>query len=95
MNNHFANYFLPGSNSERLRVYLPEQNQYMQETNLEELIFAQIHVGPVFALAQIQGSIFDYFFSEIVFALSQICIHTVTPSLCIQWLYSHTPDAST
>ena len=27
----------------------PAQNRYMQEQFLEELIFAQIHVGPVFA----------------------------------------------
>ena len=35
-------------------MYPAAQNRYMQEKILEELIFARIHVGPVFALVRIQ-----------------------------------------
>ena len=49
----------------------------MQE-NLEELSFAQMHVGPVFALAQIQESISEEFILKYVFAPSQICIREGT-----------------
>ena len=55
----------------------------MQEKILEELIFAQMHVGPVFALAQIQENIFEEIFLKYVFAPSQICIRTFAPSLRI------------
>ena len=41
----------------------------MQEKILEELIFARIHVGPVFALARIQENIFEELFLKYVFAL--------------------------
>ena len=35
--------------------YYPRaQNQYVQEKNLGELIFARMHAGPIFALARIQ-----------------------------------------
>ena len=37
-----------------IHTYPPAQNQYMQEEIIGELIFARIHVGPVFALARIQ-----------------------------------------
>ena len=36
---------------------------------LEELIFARIHVGPVFALVRIQENIFEELFLKYVFAL--------------------------
>ena len=42
--------------------YPPAQNQYMQEIILEELIFAHMHVGPVFALTQIQEKMFENYF---------------------------------
>ena len=67
----------------------------MQEKNLEELIFAQIHVGPVFALAQIQENSIEELFKKYVFAPLQICIRTFAPSsFWIQWMYSHTPGAN-
>ena len=53
------------------------QNRYMQEKILEELIFARIHVGPVFALVRIQENIFEELFFE-------ICIRTsALPSVLI------------
>ena len=59
--------------------YPPAQNQYMQEKNLEEFIFAHMHVGPVFALAQIQENTFEELFLKYVFAPSQICICPLRP----------------
>ena len=50
----------------RTEMYPPAQNQYMQEKNLGELIFARIHEGPVFALARIQETIFEEVFPEYV-----------------------------
>ena len=41
----------------------------MQEKNLEELIFARIHVEPVFALVRIQENIIEELFLKYVFAL--------------------------
>ena len=58
-------------------------NQYMQETFLEELILARVHVGPVFALAQIQEKAFDELFLKYVFSPLPICIRTFAPSLCM------------
>ena len=43
--------------------------------NLEEIIFARIHVGLVFALAQIQENTFEELFSKYVFAPSQMYSH--------------------
>ena len=71
-------------------IYPPAQNQYMQENILEEFIFARIHVGPVFALAQIHENIFEELFLKYVFAPSQVCIRTFASSMWIQWLYAHT-----
>ena len=55
----------------------------MQENILEEFIFARLHVGPVFILAQIQENIFEEMFLKYVFTPSQICIRTFAPSLCM------------
>ena len=49
---------VPANQTEE-RTPPPSQNQYMQENNLGELLFAQIHAGPVFALARIQENIFE------------------------------------
>ena len=51
--------------------------------HLEELIFERIHVGPVFALWQIQEPISEELFLKHVFAPSQICIRTFARSLCM------------
>ena len=73
----------------------PGTNQYMQRI-IEELIFAQIHVGPVFAPAQIQENIIEELFLKYIIEPSQICIRTFAPSLCLDTgLYSHTPGANT
>ena len=61
-------YALPPLISGR-KAYPPAQNRYMQEKNLEELILARIHVGPVFALVRIQDNIFEELFLKYVFAL--------------------------
>ena len=50
-------------------LYPPAQNRYMQEKNLEELIFARIHVGSVFALVRIKENSFEELFLKSVFAL--------------------------
>ena len=49
--------------SEARATYPPAQNQYMQEKNLGELIFAWTHAGPVLALARIQENILEESFS--------------------------------
>ena len=59
-----------------LTTYPPAQNRYMQEKNLEELFFARIHVGPVFALVRIQENIVEELFLKYVFAL-WLCIDIV------------------
>ena len=48
--------------------YPPAQNRYMQEKILEELIFARIHVGPVFALSRIQENTLEELCLKYVFA---------------------------
>ena len=60
------------------QTYPPAQNQYMQEKNLGELIFARMHAGPVFALAWIQENIL-YFREGISRVFCQILrgIHSV------------------
>ena len=70
--------------------YPPAQNQYMQEKILEELIFAHMHVGPVFALTQIQENMFEELFLKYVFAPSQICICHFAPSLCMDTVAAFT-----
>ena len=74
----------------------PAQNQHMQETNLEKLIYVRVHVGPAFALAQIQENISEDLFLKYVFTPLEICIRTFAPSsVWIQWLYSHTLNVNT
>ena len=51
--------------------HLQRTPRYKTDTcrkNLEELIFAQIHVGPVFALSRIQENILEELFLKYVFA---------------------------
>ena len=60
---------------ELAQAYPPAQNQYMQKMFLEELIFAAIHVGPVFAIPRIQEIRLRNYF--------EICIHTFAPYLCM------------
>ena len=49
----------------------------MQEKILEELIFARIHAGPVFALVRIQENIFEEIFPEYCAKfLCRACIRT-------------------
>ena len=68
----------------------------MQEKIPGEFIFARIHVGPVFALGQIQENLFEELLSKHVFAPLQICIRTFAPSLCMDTVavFTH-PDANT
>ena len=56
---------------------------------------AWIHVGPVFALAQIQENKFKEFLLKYVFAHSQICIHTFALPVCMNTVsvFTH-PDAN-
>ena len=73
-------------NSRAILNYPPAQNQYMQEKFLEELIFVRMHVGPVFALAQIQEDLFQELFLKHVCAPSPLPLYHNGYSSCI-----HTP----
>ena len=59
--------------------YLPAQNQYLQEKNLGELIFARRQCWPVFALARIQenlfGEVFPKYFAKFLREFISVRIH--------------------
>ena len=56
------------------------------------ILFARMHVRPVFTLAQIQENTVEELFLKYAFAPLQICIRTFpSPSEWMQWLYELMP----